>query len=184
MIKSRLIAALAATGLATTAIAAGDLDLMGVNGPVAEIVTETIDDDNGFTYKETLKFDANGMMVDVNGQKPGIARAADGVMKKVMLKEEDEDGEPLDYTATFTIGKGGLVASVAQSQAWGDWTESFTWDADRRLKTRKSSDQLNGTMVYVYTYDPAKIDDHGNWTERKVTCDGVVQHERRTITYR
>lgn len=181
--KKTMLSMAAIAAIVIPAMAAGDLDMMGLKGNVAQVITEIVADEDGFGYADTLTFDAGGRLNGVNGQKPAVTHGTAGRMTKVVLKETDEEGEPIDYTVRFSVGADGRISVVNHSQEWGDWKDNLKWDASGRLVSKKSVDPLNPPVVYRYSYTAGAVDDHGNWTERTVTSDGVTQRERRTITY-
>ncbi len=153
-------------------------------------------------WGEPLKFDENGFRYNINGTSSVDSVDTDGVNKflisrdklngnrRIMEKMLDSKGNLLRTTKYEYNEKGLLVSEIELSKLFDNITV-YTYDNFGNIKTLKEtqcdSGKTDGIDKRNYTYEIIKVDQHGNWTERKVsgynTEENYSATEKREIEY-
>lgn len=165
---------------------------------------DTIRDDGYYTWTDVYGFDKKGRLTTFNEEKKPVVRKldADGwVRDKDVTIGFYRDKEGRIAHQSYTYAMSGYEHYVWENgrvkQEWGrspaimGWEKECRYDANGLLVERKyvaddfsaEGESVKITEIWTYSYD--EFDDHGNWTKRSRTVDGVVQEkESRTIEYR
>lgn len=162
--------------------AVSDLAIMGLAGPVRQVVTVTAFEE--MEVEQTLAFDASGNLTAVDGNPVKITRGADGTMQMIVMQDEDEEGKPAEFRVELTYDAANRPVKGVYDSIWDSWTELYAYRADGRTLSRTIDDPMEGSTV-TYSYNPADVDDHGNWVVRTASsADSGTSVETRTITYK
>lgn len=99
-----------------------------------------------------------------------------------LIIEDAEDGdETVTIETKLKYDAAGKVIKTITSSPDEEWTETFSYDRNGRLKSRNyTSPEV--TEQYTYTY--LKEDAQGNWTvreEKAVSMNQIITHTRKII---
>lgn len=98
------------------------------------------------------------------------------------------DGE---QSTEFSYDDAGRLAQT-YAALWETGVETvYTYDAQGRLATRReTAHNYDGDMERIHVYEYVSFDEHGNWTERKVTVKSTsvqpvegAEHERSEVVH-
>ncbi len=178
ILQTKKVVLQVATIGAATAGVYGELGIFDLQGPVKEC---TVINEWGNVVRT---FDENGFWKTHDGKSlsavypNGIKRDSEG---RIISGKTDSDGNGEEYTYN-EMGK----ITRYHSHFFDDIsTETTTYDAEGNiLKKHFEYGGLDMIEPYDETYQNIDVDEHGNWTKRKVTStDGTSSIQKRKITY-
>ena len=157
---------------------AGELGLFDLQGPVKECVWVN---EWGNTKRT---FDEKGFWLTHNGKAltkvypAGIKRDDKG---RIISGRTDSDGNGEDY-ANNEFGK---ITKYSYHEYDSIEEDSYTYDENGNLlKGKFEPGGMDAGEPYEETYENIDVDEHGNWTKRKVKCSlGDTSTQTRKITY-
>lgn len=156
----------------------GELGIFELQGPVKECTVK-------YEWGDVVRtFDEDGFWLTHNGEPLsdvypcGITRDSEG---RITAGVTDSDGNGDDYT----YDEQGRVTRYHAHYFDDLSTETTTYDEEGNI-TKRHYEFGGVDMIEPYdeTYENTVVDDHGNWTERKVTStDGSTTTQTRVIVY-
>lgn len=158
---------------------ANDLTMFSLKGPVDSLCI--VMDDAGLTWQSEFKFDKKGLLIEFDGIEVDTERDKNNHIVDLIIEDAEDGDETVTIETKLEYDATGKVIKTITSSPDEEWTETFSYDRNGRLKSRNyTSPEV--TEQYTYTY--LKEDAQGNWTvreEKAVSMNQIITHTRKII---